>query len=62
MLELPAACCEWLVSAGVVPQSAVLPGRGDLLRLDDEASARFETGTVRARAARSRPRRGALTV
>ena len=48
-MELPAAVGEWLVSTGVVPESAVLPGRGDAVRLDDEASARFETGTVRAR-------------
>jgi hypothetical protein len=52
-MELPASVGEWLVSTGVVAQAALLPGRGDAVRLDDEASARFETGTVRGCAAAS---------
>jgi hypothetical protein len=61
-MELPASVGEWLVSTGVVAQAALLPGRGDAVRLDDEASARFETGTVRGRAAASARSVGALTV
>jgi hypothetical protein len=46
-LQLPAATAAWLVDAGLVAPGAVLPARGDAVRLDEETSARFETGTVR---------------
>jgi hypothetical protein len=53
-MELPAAVAEWLVGLALFPQSAVLSGRGDAVRLDDETTSRFETGTVRGPARRRR--------
>ena len=48
-LELPSPTADWLVACGLVAPEAVLPARGDAVQLDEEPSARFETGTVRAR-------------
>ena len=60
-LALPAGTVEWLVATGLVSRDAVLPARGDAVRLDEETSARFETGTVRGRRRPARTRRALQT-